>query len=47
MLCASIYFELCCLIVDETFFPAHPAERFALNGEVKVVLTKVCSQGRI
>ena len=26
--CASIYFELCCLIVDETFFLVHPAERF-------------------
>ena len=41
--CTSIYFELCCLIVDETCFPAHPAERFVPNGEVTVKLTKVCS----
>ena len=34
--CASIYFELCCHIVGE-FFPAHPAERFVLNGKVKVI----------
>ena len=37
-----IYFELCCLVVGE-FFPARPAERFVLNGKVKVMLTKVCS----
>ena len=40
--CTSIYVELCCLIVGENF-PAHPAERFVLNGKVKVMLTKVCS----
>ena len=28
-----IYFELCCLIVGETFFPAHPAERFCAKWE--------------
>ena len=28
--CTSICFELCCLIVGESFFPAHPAERCAL-----------------
>ena len=37
-----IYFKLCCLVVGD-FFPVHPAERFALNGKVKVMLTKVCS----
>ena len=39
----SIYFELCCLIVGKTFFLAHPAERFVLNGEVKVMLITMCS----
>ena len=42
--CASIYFELCCLIVGESFFPAYPAERCALNGKVKVMLLTMCSQ---
>ena len=28
-----IYFELCCLIVGETFFPAQPAERFCAKWE--------------
>ena len=28
-----IYFELCCLIVDETFFLVHPAERFCAKWE--------------
>ena len=36
-------FKLCCLIVGEMFFPVHPAERFVLNGKVKVMLTTVCS----
>ena len=39
-------FKLCCLIVGEMFFPVHPAERFVLNGKVKVMstlmLTTVC-----
>ena len=42
--CTSICFELCCLIVGESFFPAHPAERCALNGKVKVMLLTMCSQ---
>ena len=29
--CTSICFELCCLIVGESFFSAYPAERCALN----------------
>ena len=28
-----IYFELCCLIVGEIVFPAHPAERFCAKWE--------------
>ena len=36
--CTSICFELCCLIVGESLFPAYPAERCALNGKVKVML---------
>ena len=28
--CTYICFELCCLIVGESFFPAYPAERCAL-----------------
>ena len=32
--CTSICFELCCLIVGESFFPAYPAERSALNVDV-------------
>ena len=35
-------FKLCCLIVGEMFFPVHLAERFVLNGKVKVMLTTVC-----
>ena len=44
--CTSICFELCCLIVGESFFPAYmyPAERCALNGKVKVMLLTMCSQ---
>ena len=44
--CTSICFELCRLIVGESFFPAHPAERCALhvNGKVKVMLLTMCSQ---
>ena len=37
-----IYFKLCCLVVGK-MFPVYPAERFELNGKVKVMLTKVCS----
>ena len=42
--CTSICFELCCLILGESFFPAYPAERCALNGKVKVMLLTMCSQ---
>ena len=38
----SICFELCCLIVGESFFQStYPAERFMLNGKVTVVLKGV------
>ena len=37
-----IYFKLCCLVVGD-LFSVHQAERFAQNGKVKVMLTKVCS----
>ena len=39
--CTSICFVLCCLIVGESFFPAYPAERWALNGKVKVMLLTI------
>ena len=42
--CTSICFELCCLIVGESFFPAYPAERCALNGKVRVMLLTMYSQ---
>ena len=41
-LCFKLCFKLCCLIVGEMFFPVHLAERFVLNGKVKVMLTTVC-----
>ena len=37
-----IYSKLPCRVVGD-FFPVHPAERLALNGKVKVMLTQVCS----
>ena len=41
--CASIYFELRCLIVGETFFQPTQLSGLLLNGEVKVMLITMCS----
>ena len=38
-----IYFELCCLIVGETFFQPTQLSGFVLNGKVKVMLITICS----
>ena len=38
-----IYFELCCLIVGETFFQPTQLSSFVLNGKVKVMLITMCS----
>ena len=38
-----IYFELCCLIVGETFFQPTQLSGFVLNGKVKVMLLTMCS----
>ena len=40
-----IYFELCCLIVGETFFQPTQLSGFVLNGKVKVMLITMCSLG--
>ena len=37
-----IYFELCCLIVGETFFQPTQLSGFVLNGKVKVMLITMC-----
>ena len=36
--CTMICFELFCPVVGEILFPVYPAERFVLNGKVKVML---------
>ena len=33
----------CAVSLSVNVFPAHPAERFVLNGKVMVMLTTVCS----
>ena len=38
-----ICFELCCLIVGETFFQPTQLSGFVLNGKVKVMLITMCS----
>ena len=42
---ASVFISTlsCAVSLSVKFFPAYPAERCALNGKVRVMLTTVCS----